>query len=197
RRWRSATARATRDPSGRRRSAWLPSRTRPAHRWPRPLPSRELGASQTLLPRLAHEIVAEARMPVLVREAIAGRLVEAPRGEQHAVRPQRDRAIAGPTREALALGDQVRADADAACRGLDEQQPQLRHRCAALDEEHAADALAVLLRDPATLARRVVALDESRDDGGHEGLEPLIPSEVLRVERAVTLHDPPHVPRTM
>src|SRR5262249_53236371 len=120
---------------------------------------------------------------------------EAAGREQHAVRPQRARAVAGRAREPLALRDEPRADARAARRRLDQQQAQLRHGRAALDDEHAPDALPVLLRDPAALACRIVTLDELRDDGGDQPLEALVPAEFLRVERAVTLHDPAHLAR--
>src|SRR5262249_28223104 len=147
---------ATRAPSGRRRSGLRPWPSPPRRPWQRPPPPRAYGDSELLLPRLTHQIVAEARVAFLVCAPIAGCLVDAPGREQHAVRPQGDHAVAGRAREPLALRDEPRADADATCGRLDEQQAQLGHGRAALDHEHAPDALAVLLRDPAALARRIV-----------------------------------------
>jgi Metallopeptidase family M24 len=47
----------------------------------------------------------------------------------------------------------------------------------------------VLLRDPTPLPPRVIALDESGHDGRDQGLERLVPSVLLRVERPVPVHD--------
>ncbi len=71
------------------------------------------------------------------------------------------------TGEALAFGDEARAEPEAARRRLDQQHAQLRHaldrlvaRCIArLHEEHAADRRAVALGDPASLVLRVEAID--------------------------------------
>ena len=56
----------------------------------------------------------------------AGLLIDAARGGKDAVRPQRDRLVAGLTREADAFVDEPRAEAEAARLRIDQQQPQAR-----------------------------------------------------------------------
>jgi hypothetical protein len=77
--------------------------------------------------------------------------------------------------------------------GLDEQQAELGHRFRVLDDEHGADDLAVLFRDPAAFLLRVVPGDEPGYDARDQRLEALIPPVLLGVQRAVTVDDPAHV----
>ena len=88
------------------------------------------------------------------------------------LRPQPHAAVADLAREADALVDQPRADAEPARLRLDQQQPQLGDASStALDQEHAADVLAVALGDPAALALRIEAPHEARHDLGDQRLE--------------------------
>src|SRR5260370_66996 len=143
----------------------------------------------------ADGVVAEAPVRLLVDQAEAGGLVDAPGGAQHAVGPQRELPVAGVPREAHALVHEARADAEPARLRLDQQQPQLGDGLRVLDEEHGADDLAVLLRDPAALPPRVVVLDERRHDARDQRLEALVPAVLLRVQRAVAVDEPAHVAR--
>src|SRR6267378_1857273 len=93
-------------------------------------------------------------------DAEARRLVQASGGAQLALGPERDLAVARLAREAHALAQQTGPEARPAGLRLHQQQAQLGHGPRSLDQEHRADHLAALLRDPAPLALRVVALDE-------------------------------------
>ena len=87
----------------------------------------------------------------------AAALVDAAGGLELALRPERQLAVADGAGEADALLDQLRADLQAARRGVDDQEAQLCDAVARVDAEDRADGLAVEGRDPAALARRVVA----------------------------------------
>src|SRR5262245_48102351 len=150
-------------------------------------------ASQLELPGFTHEIVPEAVVRLLVHQAKPGLLVDLPGGEQDAVGPERELAVAALPREPDALGHEPGADAEAAGAGLDQQQAQPGDGLRPPDHEHRADGLGVLLRDPAALPLRLVVLDELGHDGGHQRLEALVPSVFLGVERAVPAHHPAHV----
>src|SRR6202795_2079200 len=117
-------------------------------------------ASELQFPGLPDQVVAEAVMGLVAHEAIARSLVDAPRGHENAIGPERDLPVARLAREALALGDEARADPEAARRRLDEQEPELGDRLRVRDEEDRADDLAVLLGHPAALALRIEALHE-------------------------------------
>src|SRR5947209_7706511 len=115
---------------------------------------------QIHLPRLPHEIDAKAVM-LRLRDLLEPRaLIDAARGDQNALRPQRHLAIAPLARAADALLDQRTADAEPARLLLQAEQPQLCDAVAAIDEEDRADPLAVDLGDPAMLARGIEILDE-------------------------------------
>ena len=59
--------------------------------------------------------------------------------------------------------------------------------------EHAADALAVALGDPASLSRGVETFDEMRRDARHQRLEADVPAVLQRIELAVPRHHPADV----
>src|SRR4030095_9729437 len=84
-------------------------------------------ASELQVPGLPDQVVAEAVMALLVHEAIARALVDAPRGHEDAIGPERNLPVARLAREALALGDEARADAEAARWRLHEQEHRLGH----------------------------------------------------------------------
>ena len=64
-------------------------------------------------------------------------------------------------------------------RRFDQEQSEFGHAHRLLDQEDRADQLAVVLRDPATLAVRVEILDELRRDFRDQGLEAARPSRTL------------------
>src|SRR5580765_4580957 len=154
-------------------------------------------ASELQVPGLPDQVVAEAVMRLLVDEAIAPCLVNAPRGHEDAIGPERDLPVAHLAGEALALGDEARADAEAARRRLDEQEPELGHGLRVSDEEDRADDLAVLLGHPAALALRIEALDEPGGDLRHHRLESLVEAVLTRVQDGVAVDHPAHVPGLM
>src|SRR6185312_11406364 len=94
----------------------------------------------------------------------ADAFVDAARGDENALRPQRHRPVAFLARSAHALLDQRATDAEPARFFLHEQEAQLREFVGGLDQEDRAERLAARFRDPAMLARRVIVLDELRAD---------------------------------
>src|SRR3989442_5538569 len=115
-------------------------------------PGGSAPASQRQLPRLSDQVVTKAPMPFAVHELEARALVDAPSGDEHAVRPERDRAIAGLPREADAFGHEPSADAEASRARLDEQEPELCDGFRSLDDEDGADDVALALGDPAAFS---------------------------------------------
>src|SRR6516164_10201806 len=109
-------------------------------------------------------------------------LIDAARGEQNALGPQRHLAVAPLARAADALLDQGAADAEPARLLLEAEQPQLCDPIAAIDEEDRADPLAIDLRDPAMLARGIEVLDELPADIGDQRLVADVPAIVLGIE---------------
>src|SRR5262245_66394083 len=79
------------------------------------------------------------------------RLVDAPRRDQDALRPQGDLSIARLPREADALVDQASPDPEPARLRLDEEQSELRHRFRLRHQEHGPRDLAVARGDPPAL----------------------------------------------
>src|SRR5258708_9849471 len=110
--------------------------------------------------------MAETVMRLRLHHLKAGRAIDAARGDKNTLGPQGHRRVAGFAGEAEAFGSQRAADAKATCRGLDDQEPELRHRVAAPDQHYRADRLAVELGDPAALALGVMGLEKLRGDLG-------------------------------
>ncbi len=113
------------------------------------------------------------------------------------VGPQAHALVAGAARELEACVDQPATEVVAAPVGMYEQDPELR-RSVTLgvgDAEDAADASSVELGDPGGLATRVVTARVVGDDLGHERLEALVPTELVRVHLAVGHHDPAEIAR--
>ena len=136
----------------------------------------------------------KVRMRLAGDEPKAGALVDVPRRDQDALRPQRHPAIAGRAGEADAFLGQPRADAEPARLGVDDQQPQLGDLVGRAHHEHRADRLAVDLGDPAVLAGGIEILQEGGDDLGHEAPRTRCPSRIPR-RRALPcrLDHPAHV----
>src|SRR5262249_34573678 len=154
-------------------------------------PSQPAGSAwpQIQLPRLAHQVLAEAAVRLRLDEAVAGGLVDTPRARQDAVGPQHDAGVAGGAREQTALLDQAGADAEAARGGLHVEQAQLGRRLVRpAHQEYGADHGALALGDPAALAFAVEALEEGAGDVGDKALEALVPAVLLGVERAMARH---------
>src|SRR4051794_10266856 len=105
-------------------------------------------------------------MRLLLDETKACALIDRASRREVALGPERHRLVAARLREADAFGDQRAADAEPAGALREDQQPQLRDLVGSLDDEDRADRLAADLGDPAMLARRIVSLDELRDDLG-------------------------------
>src|SRR6185436_18571275 len=97
--------------------------------------------------------------------------------------------VALRAREGDAFLDQPPPEAGAARRRLDQQEAEPR-RALVVDDEDAADALAVALGDPAALALRVEVLEEVLDDAGDQRLEARAPPILLVVEHRVALGHP-------
>src|SRR6185295_7663820 len=95
--------------------------------------------SELQVPGLPDQVLAEPVIRLRMHEAIAPGLVDAPRGHENTIGPERDLLVARLAREALALGDEARADAEAARRRLDEQEPELGHGLRLGDEEDRSD----------------------------------------------------------
>jgi len=80
-------------------------------------------SSHLQIPELRHDVL-PPRMPRLARrEAEARLLINMPRAHKHAVRPQRDRLVAGLARKAHAFVDEMRAHAQPARFRIDQQKP--------------------------------------------------------------------------
>ncbi|MGY4335545.1 hypothetical protein ACVWW3_000451 [Bradyrhizobium sp. LM2.9] len=91
----------------------------------------------------------------------------------------------------------ARADAESPRFLLHLQQAQLRNLVRGLDQEDRADRLATHFRNPAVLARGVIALDELCADLGDQGLVADIPVVVGRIGGGLPGDDPAHVTDAM
>ena len=138
--------------------------------------------------------MAERTVRFLGDQREAALQVDVPRGGERVVRPQDHPAVAGGARESHAVVDERAAEPVAAAVGVDEEEAQLgRVRILARDAEHASHAPPVALGEPRGLAARVAAGGVVGHDAGHERLHRLVPAELLGVELAVDLDDPPEV----
>src|SRR5436190_24332821 len=112
------------------------------------------------LPRLADKIVTKTVVRLLIDQPKASLLVDAARGHEDALRPQRHRRVADFACGADAFVHQRLADAKPARLRLDQQQAQFADALAGIDERDAANRLAADLRDPAAFALGIEILDE-------------------------------------
>src|SRR5262245_52166210 len=158
-------------------------------------PGRISSVPERQPPVLAHQVVAEAAVTLLLPELEARSLVDAAGLDQDVVGPERQTRIAGPAREPDALVHEPAADAQAAGARVDQEQAQLGDRVLPPDAEHAARRLALDLGDPAGFAGGVVTLGVVGHDPGDEGLEGLVPAVLAGVEQPMALHDPAQVAR--
>src|ERR1700679_2492270 len=128
-------------------------------------------ASQLAFPGLADQILPKAAMRLGFHERKASVLIDLAGGNQNALRPQRDSAIAAGAREGDAFGDQALPEALAARARLDQQQAEVCDLVVAPDPEHRADRPSVDIGDPAAFARGVEGGDEFRRDLRDQSLE--------------------------
>src|SRR5690606_16854561 len=100
--------------------------------------------SQLQLPRLADEIMTETVMRLCVYQPVSLLLIDVPGGDQDAVRPQGDLAVADLAREPGAFLNEPATDPQPAGLRLDEQESQLGHvgMLGMFDQEDRADVLA-------------------------------------------------------
>lgn len=152
---------------------------------------------QAQAPGLAEEFRAEFVVWFGLDDFEADGRVDPPCGGEDAVRPQHDLAVAGLPRKADAFLDKPAADPEPARLRLDDQHAQPGDRVAFLDDKHRADPHAILLGDPALVARRVEVAQEPGDDFGDIGFHLVIETVFLRIERAVAIDDPAHVAGAM
>src|SRR5258706_8786871 len=178
------------------RSRRMPTaRSTPPSRKAATAPSSSAPRPELEAPVLAGHGDAEFAVFPALLEAKAALAVDGARRHQVGVGPQHHPPVAPGAREADALLHQARAEAGAARRRLDEQQAQARGALAVIHAEHAAEALAVALGDPAVLARPIQLLEEILDDARHQRLERGAPAPFAAVDHRVALHPPAHVAR--
>src|SRR5438552_10446545 len=142
-------------------------------------------------------MLAEALVALLVHAPESRLRIEVACGVEVALCPERELAVAGATREAHTFIDELPADPQPAGMGLYQQQSQLRHGLRLAHEKYRTDDLAVTLRDPAALARRVEPLHEPGRDLGDQRLEAFVVAVFLRVQCAVAMNHPADVARLM
>src|ERR1700754_1960906 len=131
---------------------------------------------QRQLPGLADEIDTERMVRLFRDELEACAPVDVARGDEDALRPQHDLAVALLTGEADALLRQRAADAEPPGFPVHQEQANLGHLVRTPDQEDRADRLAVDLGDPAMLACRIERFDELRADLGGQGFERDVPA---------------------
>src|SRR5688500_12213744 len=95
------------------------------------------------LPGLADQALSKTAMRFGRHQLEDGVLVDATRGDQNALRPQRDLAIAAGFCEGDAFADQFLAEPLSAPGRFDQQQPQLGDIVAVLDQKYRADRDAI------------------------------------------------------
>ena len=112
-------------------------------------------ASQFQFPGLADQALTETAVRLGGDELEPGLLIDLACGDQDALGPQRDPAIAAGFRERDAFGDQPMAQSLSASGRVDQQQPQLGDIVGVPDQKDRADLRSLDLGNPAALSRRV------------------------------------------
>src|SRR6478735_8191077 len=92
---------------------------------------------------------------ILADQFEPGLLIDFAGGDQHALGPQRDPAIAAGLRERDAFADQPPAQSLSAPGRVDQQQAQLRYGIRMAHQKYRADLCSLDIGDPATFPRRV------------------------------------------
>src|ERR1051326_1564531 len=134
---------------------------------------------------------------LLVNQPVSTRLVNSTGAPQHAIGPQDNFPVTRLPSETRAFADQTAADAQTARFGFDQQQSQLSHGLGLLDQNHAADDLALPLRYPAVFFLGIEAADEFGHDVRDQRLELFVPAILLGIQNTVAVNDPAHVSRLM
>jgi hypothetical protein len=114
-------------------------------------------------------------------------------GDQNALGPQRDLAIAAGFCECDAFGDQPLAQSLSTSGRIDNEQADFRDIVAVSHQKDRADLRAIKLGDPAALARGVERGEELCGDFRDQALERGVEAVFGGVECAVALHHPSHV----
>ena len=94
------------------------------------------------------------------------------------MRPERDLAVAGLAREAMHSSTSRWPMPRPRALRIDDQQAQPRDLVGFLHQKDRADRLAVDLRDPAMLARRIEIFQECCDDLGGDRLDMAVSSHI-------------------
>src|SRR6202040_3810465 len=128
--------------------------------------------SQLALPGLADQALPKAAVRLAGHEFKSGVLVDPARGDQDALGPQRDLAIAAGPREGDAFGHQPPAETLSTSGRIDQQQPQFCDVIGMPDQKYRADRGAVDVRNPAAFARHVERGQEFCRDLGYQRFEP-------------------------
>src|SRR3954452_19899677 len=118
--------------------------------------SSAVEASEIPLPRFPNQILPEAVMRLGLHEVEACTLIDAPRGDQDALRPQRHLAVAPLACALDALLDQRAADTESPRFFSPLKQPKCGTLVGAFDQKNGAARLAIHFRNPAVLARGVI-----------------------------------------
>src|SRR6516225_811593 len=132
-------------------------------------------------------------MRLFANQVEPGSLINATRGDQYIVCPQRNRAIAGSAGETDTFINEPATNTQPSGSRLDIEQAQLGDLFAVLDQQHRADDCAVTLGNPTTLSPAVEIFDEGRSDLCNQCLEGLVPAIFLGIEHTVPMDDPTHV----
>src|SRR5262245_38252625 len=141
--------------------------------------------------------MSEAVVGFLSYELKPGSFIDVPRCNKDAIGPEPHFFVAMAPREAEALFDEARAQAQTACLGFDQKQSEFGDCLTGLHDKYGADDFPSHFRDPAAFSCRVVVVDEIRDDLGHERFKAFVPAVLLFVQDTVSVRDPAHVPRLM
>src|SRR5271170_2643462 len=132
----------------------------------------------------------ERMMRAFLREDKPSGLVDAARGDEDVVGPQRDLGVAEFTCTPYARIDQLAPDPEAARVRLDIEQPELA-RCGivALRQEHRADDRAVSLGDPGVFLPVVEMGDEFGENFADQPLEGPVPAVFPGVQEHLAVRD--------
>src|SRR5262252_5896673 len=110
----------------------------------------------------------EAVMCLLRHELEPGSGIDTPRRNEDAIGPEQHFFVAMAPREADALFDEAGAETETTRLGFDQKQSEFSDRLTGLHDKHGADNFTLHLGNPAALSRRLVVVDEFRDDLGHK-----------------------------
>src|ERR1700690_1137805 len=140
---------------------------------------------QLQLPGLADQALAETAVRLAGDKHESGLLINLAPGDQNALGPQRDRAIAAGPRKGDALSDQPFAQSMSAPGRVDQQQSQFGDLVAVSHEKYRADRDAIEFGDPAALPRSVEGAEKFRGDFRDQRLEGGVKTVFAGVERAM------------